>query len=76
MKAMDISFDRVGLCGFDDFELADMIGPGITVIAQDYRGMGEAAVELLLLRQRSPTRSSGRTFRTTTSSVSVIPTTW
>ena len=50
MKAMDISFDRVGLCGFDDFELADMIGPGITVIAQDYRGMGEAAVELLLRR--------------------------
>ena len=50
MKAMDLSFDRVGLCGFDDFELADMIGPGITVIAQDYRGMGEAAVELLLRR--------------------------
>jgi LacI family transcriptional regulator len=40
----------VALVGFDDIELADMLDPGITVVAQDPYGMGRAAAELLFAR--------------------------
>lgn len=49
---------RVALVGFDDFLLADLLDPGITVIAQDPAAMGTAAAELLFSRldgDRSPT---------------------
>ena len=36
--------------GFDDFELSDVLDPGITVIAQDPAAMGQLAAELLLRR--------------------------
>lgn len=36
--------------GFDDFELGDVLDPGITVIAQDPAAMGQLAAELLLRR--------------------------
>jgi LacI family transcriptional regulator len=36
--------------GFDDFELADVLDPGITVVAQDPATMGQLAAELLLRR--------------------------
>jgi LacI family transcriptional regulator len=38
------------LVAFDDFELADMLTPGITVVAQDAASMGRAAAELLFRR--------------------------
>ncbi len=41
---------RVALVGFDDFLLADLLDPGITVIAQDPAGMGKTAAELLFRR--------------------------
>ncbi len=40
----------VALVGFDDFDLADMLDPGITVVAQDTAGLGRLAVELLFGR--------------------------
>jgi LacI family transcriptional regulator len=38
------------LAGFDDFELADLMTPGVTVIAQDPARMGRIAAELLFRR--------------------------
>jgi LacI family transcriptional regulator len=40
----------IALAGFDDFELADMLEPGITVMAQDPAAMGRAAAEILFRR--------------------------
>jgi LacI family transcriptional regulator len=48
---------RVALIGFDDFLLADLLEPGITVIAQDPAAIGRAAAEILFRRldgDRSP----------------------
>jgi len=41
---------RVALVGFDDFLLADLLEPGITVIAQDPAAMGRIAAEVLFRR--------------------------
>jgi LacI family transcriptional regulator len=41
---------RVALIGFDDFLLADMMTPPISVIAQNPTAMGKAAAELLFAR--------------------------
>lgn len=41
---------RPALVGFDDFELADLIQPGVTVIAQDSAGLGRVAAERLFHR--------------------------
>lgn len=50
---------RPALVGFDDFELADVLSPGITVVAQDPAALGRTAAELLLRRlagDRGPAR--------------------
>ena len=41
---------RLALVGFDDFELADLLTPGVTVVAQDPVGMGRVAAALLFRR--------------------------
>jgi LacI family transcriptional regulator len=41
---------RPALVGFDDFELADLVVPGITVVAQDPAGLGRTAAQLLFER--------------------------
>jgi LacI family transcriptional regulator len=49
--------NTVAMVGFDDFPLADMLRPGITVIAQDVTAMGKLAAEILFRRldgDRSP----------------------
>jgi LacI family transcriptional regulator len=43
---------RTALVGFDDFELADMVSPGITVVAQDPYALGVTAADLLFTRLR------------------------
>jgi LacI family transcriptional regulator len=51
---------RVALVGFDDFALADMLEPAVTVIAQDARAIGHLAAELLFRRMNhsaEPTRT-------------------
>lgn len=42
--------------GFDDFELADVLNPGVTVVAQDPRRIGRLAAEALFARLADPTR--------------------
>ncbi|MCO5969813.1 LacI family DNA-binding transcriptional regulator [Actinoallomurus soli] len=42
--------DRVALIGFDDFPLADMLSPGVSVVAQDPAEIGLIAARLLLGR--------------------------
>lgn len=45
------ALDRtLSLVGFDDLELADLLSPGITVVAQDPAEMGRIAAELLFRR--------------------------
>ena len=41
---------RLALVGFDDFELADLLTPGVTVVAQNPAEMGRRATELLFGR--------------------------
>ncbi|WP_394367690.1 LacI family DNA-binding transcriptional regulator [Nonomuraea phyllanthi] len=43
---------RVALVGFDDFELADLLDPKVSVVAQDPASMGRVAAELLFRRLR------------------------
>lgn len=43
---------RVALVGFDDFELADLLDPGVSVVAQDPSWMGRVAAEVLFRRLR------------------------
>jgi LacI family transcriptional regulator len=48
---------RIALIGFDDILLADLLQPGITVIAQDPAAIGRTAAEMLFRRldgDRSP----------------------
>lgn len=40
----------VALVGFDDFELADLLDPPVTVVAQDAPGLGRLAAQRLFLR--------------------------
>ncbi|WNM35856.1 LacI family DNA-binding transcriptional regulator [Streptomyces sp. Li-HN-5-11] len=52
--------DTVAHVGFDDFPLADILNPGISVIAQDIEQMGKTAAEMLFSRldgDESPTRT-------------------
>lgn len=41
---------RPALVGFDDFELADLLTPAVTVVSQDPFGIGTAAAQLLFRR--------------------------
>jgi LacI family transcriptional regulator len=41
---------RLALVGFDDFELADLLNPGVTVVAHDPVALGKTAADLLFRR--------------------------
>ena len=41
---------RVALVGFDDFDLADLLDPAVTVVAQDITAIGRLAAEVLFAR--------------------------
>jgi LacI family transcriptional regulator len=40
----------VALVGFDDFSLADLLEPAVTVVAQDVVAIGSLAAEILFRR--------------------------
>jgi LacI family transcriptional regulator len=42
--------DTIALVGFDDVPFADVLSPGVTVVAQDPYGLGRRAAELLFSR--------------------------
>ena len=42
--------DRPAVVGFDDFELADLLNPPVSVVAHDTAALGRAAAELLFAR--------------------------
>ncbi len=42
--------EDLGVCGFDDWEWAELIPPGITAIAKDSRAIGRKAADLLIRR--------------------------
>lgn len=50
---------RVALIGFDDFTLADLLDPGVAVVAQDPRRIGRQAAELLfeMMADSAPSRT-------------------
>jgi LacI family transcriptional regulator len=50
LRELDTFGARPALLGFDDFELAAVLSPGITVVAQDVTELGRVAGELLLRR--------------------------
>ena len=52
---------RTALVGFDDFPLADLVRPGVTVMAQDPTAIGRRAAELIFARlegDASPPRTA------------------
>jgi LacI family transcriptional regulator len=49
LQAADLQH-QVALVGFDDFPLADLLHPGVTVVAQDPTAIGRAAAERLFAR--------------------------
>lgn len=50
---------RVALVGFDDFGLADLLDPAITVVAQDARAIGRQAADLLFRRMANSHEPTG-----------------
>jgi LacI family transcriptional regulator len=50
LRALAGAAQRPALVGFDDFELADLLDPPITVIASDTWALGRSAAEMLFAR--------------------------
>lgn len=55
LRARGLS-SRVALVGFDDFELADLLDPPVTVVRQEPYEIGRAAAELAFARLADPDR--------------------
>ncbi|MYS20998.1 LacI family transcriptional regulator [Streptomyces sp. DvalAA-14] len=66
IRALGPDFGSTALVGFDDFGLADLLRPGLTVVAQGDVEIGRTAIELFRSRLADP----GRAVRTVT-----VPTT-
>ncbi|OZM73923.1 LacI family transcriptional regulator [Amycolatopsis antarctica] len=60
LRALAHARKRPALVGFDDFELADLLDPPVTVIAHDVSALGRAAAELLFARIQGDTSAPKR----------------
>ena len=49
-------FGTTALVGFDDFPLADLLRPGLTVVAQGEAEIGRTTIDLLRSRLSDPAR--------------------
>ncbi len=57
VRLLGPTFGGMALVGFDDFPLADVIGAGLTVVAQGTEAIGRASVDLLRARKANPARA-------------------
>ena len=57
IRRLGAGFGATALVGFDDFALADLLHPGLTVVAQGDREIGEAAIDLFRTRQADPAQA-------------------
>lgn len=57
-RAIHAQAARVALVGFDDFALADLLDPPVTVVAQDAAALGRASADLLFARINDPSRDT------------------
>lgn len=60
LRALAGRTSKPALVGFDDFELADLLDPPITVVTHDTRALGKSAAELLFSRLDGDTSPPGR----------------
>ena len=59
LQGMDIHPpDKIALAGFDDFETADLIRPGITVVRQPIEDLARQATEILFARITNPANTA------------------
>jgi LacI family transcriptional regulator len=58
IRALGPDFGSVALVGFDDFGLADLLRPGLTVVAQGDVEIGRTAIDLFRARLADPSRPS------------------
>ena len=65
LRALDLH-RSIALIGFDDFELADLLEPPVSVVAQDATALGRTAAELLFARIDGDTSPSKRIIVPTT----------
>jgi LacI family transcriptional regulator len=56
VRALGPDFGAVALVGFDDFPLADLLRPGLTVVAQGDAEIGRTAIDLFRARLDNPAR--------------------
>jgi LacI family transcriptional regulator len=66
LRAVRHDSRRVAVVGFDDFELADMLDPPVTVVSQDAFAIGRTAAELLFHRLGGDRRPSQHVILDTT----------
>jgi LacI family transcriptional regulator len=56
IRALGPDYGSTALVGFDDFGLADLLRPGLTVVAQGDVEIGRTAIELFQARRADPSR--------------------
>jgi LacI family transcriptional regulator len=56
IRLLSADFGAISLVGFDDFPLADLLRPGMTVVAQGEVQMGAAVIDLFCARRVDPER--------------------
>jgi LacI family transcriptional regulator len=56
IRLLGADFGTTALVGFDDFPLADLLRPGLTVVAQGEAEIGRTTIDLLRTRLADPPR--------------------